>query len=142
MMKKITCERRQFQMNTLVNQMLERLSPGGGKVPKDVAKMSKPVDYHHFYPSIRAEEMIKQAGGRVNVEVELDENKRPLAYHITPSPNGDYELTRPRQGRPYFAFRVRRYGLSAESVPAKRVEETVTEDKIVVKVPSALCPTE
>jgi hypothetical protein len=129
-------------MGALKELMLTKLQPGRGKLSKEVAKLSKVVDYFHMFPSTKLVERIDLAGGRLDVEIEHDNYKPPLTIHLTPSPDGAYELKRPRQGRPYLPIRIAEFGLSAKSVPAQAVEETVAEDKIVVKVPPALCPTD
>jgi hypothetical protein len=144
-MTKSIIERRYPMGSYLEDKMMLKLERGRGKLSSGVAKMSKVGDYYHLFPSIKVKELIDQAGGRVMVAVKHDENRRPLAIHLTPSLDGDHELKKPRQGRAYLPLNMsQQFGLSAKSVtPAQAVKETITDEgTIVVEVPTALCPTD
>jgi hypothetical protein len=105
--------------------------------------MSKVADWFHYYASPKGEEKINQGGGKVSIEVEADDaSQQPLAVHLTPTPNGDCEFRRPRTGSPYIPIPIHQFGLSPGSCRVQEVEETITENEIVVQVPHAFCSRE
>jgi hypothetical protein len=112
----------------------------GHRRGQDRARMSvlEAGKYLYYYPSVDAQNILKQWQNGITLEWEIDDQTRqPQFAYLKPAINGGTVVLRnPDVGSPMVPLPTRRVGRAVKG-PLQYVEETFTQDEIAVRIPFA-----